>query len=721
MPPKADKLKQTIENLQLFLARRTDDREDLADIERKLVQFKKVLDIQKLTVQIVSDEPLLAQALFDLINSKKELKEVLQLKFDPIPKPVVKVTPKQFASIQLRQFQQNSTGVQQYFELSSDKEKLIGRSHECDIAIAPNLYQGVSWNHAAIEPVVNGEATQWQICDRGSTNGTFVNGRKITECQLLQSKDIVTLASPRFSEGIAELVFTTRVETPNSDGTDREYWDIVDCDLLFVVIDGKQAPTTEVTAFIRDLDNTCISKQFLVVDIPNPKQEPEVAKNADANLSELENWLKNEVADKGFELIPLYLKPYYSEDTDLEIDPKLQKKQDRFFKVVESSVKRQPENMLAKRIAVKVVRAAEPIEPVLYHQQEELIQKITQEQQEIKALEQLNFKEISKKAIAQANQDKDKFFKQIKLDVANSKAALLDIYSKKSIIYKVQDFVDRLNPIVFNKHGQKIIQLNDDSQPDSEDINESLIGFCTTSLESWAIEEWQRIQHIYDRGGLNSLLDRLYQTVNIVPNLLPESIFSQPERIDIKDNFLISFAGTNCEVSHKQKSLGAYIMKQLRSQMMQVMMMLTLLLGFVGISANKGQMMKNLSGMFQEQPWFFGIFVCAIIFLLVNAYNNDNKHKLEEAGTKLKKDLASYYQSFTKNLLDKVIQDINLALDSEDKKIADTLEFISDTYTDRIVEVEKQQIQIKNNLEKYQAQQKILSNELSEFEELKKM
>ena len=559
-----------------------------------------------------------------------------------------------------------------------------------------------------------------KYASRDSTNGTFVNGEPIAECQLLQSGDVITLAAPQTEEDIAELTFVVKVETPDTQ-VKQEYWDIVDCDLLMVVVDSKEQLAPEVKEFIQNLDRTYISQQFLLVDTPDPKKEPEIAKDAESNFKLVEAWVKGEVKDKGFELVPLYLKPLYTEDFKEEVDPRQLKKQERFTKILGNVVKRQPENILAKRVAVKVIRAAEPVEPFLSQQQQELAEKLAQEEKELQALGQVNLKEISKKAIAEANQNKDKFFKQIKLDMAQSKAAFLDVYSKKSVIYKIQYFVDSLNPVVFTKNGQKIILLNDDSKPDSDDINTSLIGFCTSSLEHWSTEEWDKISHIYCNGGLNGLIERINHKVDIIPNLLSESPFSPLENINVLDNFLISFAGTNCETSHKQKSLGAYIMKQLRSQMMQIMMMLTLILGFVGIKSSKNQMMQNLSGTFQQMPWLFGVFVCGIIFLLVNAYNGENNLKLEEAGVKLKKDLSSYYQSFTKNLLDKVIQDINLTLELEDKKIADGLEIVSDTFSDRMVEVEKQQIQIKNNLEKYQAQQKSLNTELSEFEKLKRM
>ena len=610
--------------------------------------------------------------------------------------------------------------MQQYKELDANREYAIGRSPEADITINGKLYQGVSWSHAAILPLASGgQANGWQIGDRGSTNGTFVNGQQVKDGQLLSSGDVITLACPKTGDKVAELAFDVRVEALDKE-TDREYWEAVDCDLLMVVADSKQPLSAEVKKFIQNLDRTYISQQFLLVDTPDPKKEPDIAKESDKNLKAIESWVKTELKDRGVELVPLYLKPFLAEDSKEEHDPRQLKKQERFIKTLGNVVKRQPENILAKRMAVKVVRSAEPVEPFLFQQQQELADKLAESERELASLGETNLKEISKKAIAEANQNKDKFFKQIKLDVSQSKAALLDVYSKKSIVYQIQDFVDSLTPVVSSKNGQKIIQLNDDAS-DSNDINTSLVKFCTQSLEKWAVGEWKRISYSYGNGGLHGLLDRLNQKTKVIPGVLSESPFSEPDDIDVKDNFLMSFAGTNCETTHKQKSLGGYIMKQLRSQMMQVMMMATLGLSMIGITANKGKLMSDMSEQFKKYPWLFGIFVCGVIFLLVSAYNNENDTKLEDAGVKLKKDLSGYYQSFTKNLLEKVIQDITLNLELEDKKIADGLELVSEAYSDRLIEIEKKQIQIKSNLEKYQAQQKSLNTELSEFEKLKQM
>ena len=281
MPPKADKLSQTIENLQLFLAKKAEEREDLSEIARKLTQLNKTLRQKKLTVQIVSAEPALAQGVFDLINAETEFKRVFQLKFDKIPSPPQQNAPQHTASLKLRQNMAQGTGLQQYIELDPQQKYTIGRSPDADIAINPKLYQGVSWDHA----VVTGNDTQWQISDRNSTNGTFVNGQRVTDTHPLNSGNTITLACPQTGEMVAELAFTIRVETPDT-GIDREYWEVVDCDLLLVVADGKQPLATKIEEFITNLDRTYISQQYLLLDTPDPKQEPELGKIGRASCRE---------------------------------------------------------------------------------------------------------------------------------------------------------------------------------------------------------------------------------------------------------------------------------------------------------------------------------------------------------------------------------------------------------------------------------------------------
>lgn len=73
------------------------------------------------------------------------------------------------------------------FELTNDKN-IIGRQTTCDIVIADH---NVSRVHAEIR-IVQGT---WQIDDRGSTNGTRVNGTVIVEPTPLASGDVIAFGA----------------------------------------------------------------------------------------------------------------------------------------------------------------------------------------------------------------------------------------------------------------------------------------------------------------------------------------------------------------------------------------------------------------------------------------------------------------------------------------------------------------------------------------------
>ena len=73
------------------------------------------------------------------------------------------------------------------FELTNDKN-IIGRQTTCDIVIADH---NVSRVHAELK-VVQGS---WRIDDRGSTNGTRVNGSMIVEPTPLTSGDVIAFGA----------------------------------------------------------------------------------------------------------------------------------------------------------------------------------------------------------------------------------------------------------------------------------------------------------------------------------------------------------------------------------------------------------------------------------------------------------------------------------------------------------------------------------------------
>ncbi|BAZ43330.1 FHA domain containing protein [Chondrocystis sp. NIES-4102] len=724
MAIKADKLSQILENFQQFLHKSLDDCEDFKQISKNLARLHSTLEQKKISVQIVSEKLALAQELYDLIFTNEQLKTVFELKFDTLVEVPEKSGRQQIASLKFKEIRDKNIEIRQNYQLQDNKTIAIGRCPESDITLSSKLYQGVSWNHLKIQPIINNsKITQWQICDLQSTNGTFVNGKRVEKLHLLESGDKITLASPNYGAGVAEIVFDLRNETINSK-TNLEYWDLIDCDLMLIVIDSQEPLSIKEKSFIKNFDAGFISQQYIIAKLPNFQQDTQAEAIATTNLENLATWINNEVTTKELELISLYLESANNTGTDLnlEIDKKLLKTQTSFFKLLENLVKRQPENLLAKRLFIKLIAEVESIKPFYLNKIASLTQTIAAEEAKIASLNQVNWKEVSKSTITEIERGKDLLFKQIKSDLSQSKAAILDNYSKKSIIYTIQDFVDNLTPTITTQNGQKIIILKDESRPDFDDLNLSLINFCVNSLKTWTSKEWQKITNIYNNGGLNGFLKRTTHQINVVPNLFTSSPFTPPSDLDLEGNFLISFVGTTCTTTYKQKSLIGYIVKELRGNIMATLMPVMLIIPFIVSSkVSKNQIIGKFPQLFNKFPWLLGLVVCAIVYFLVNKYNQQNENDIEASVQKIKKDLANYYQSFTKNLLDKILQDINLALEIEAQKISDALETIDSTYLECLSDAEKQQLEIRNNLEQYKNQQKTLETELAEFNKLTKI
>ena len=68
---------------------------------------------------------------------------------------------------------------------------LVGRSRRCDVVVDDPT---VSREHAGL--VLFGR--HWFVCDRDSTNGTWVNGRRIWGTASVQPGDVVSFGDTRF-------------------------------------------------------------------------------------------------------------------------------------------------------------------------------------------------------------------------------------------------------------------------------------------------------------------------------------------------------------------------------------------------------------------------------------------------------------------------------------------------------------------------------------------
>ncbi len=94
--------------------------------------------------------------------------------------------------------------------LATHRSTVIGRDPDCQIALDAEQYQDISRRHAEIHPPT-GQSLSWQICDLGSVNGTYLNGQRLQNCQVLQNGDRILLGAT----GV-DLLFECRPAQPTA-------------------------------------------------------------------------------------------------------------------------------------------------------------------------------------------------------------------------------------------------------------------------------------------------------------------------------------------------------------------------------------------------------------------------------------------------------------------------------------------------------------------------
>ncbi|WP_414551793.1 PrsW family glutamic-type intramembrane protease [Anabaena sp. CCY 0017] len=93
-------------------------------------------------------------------------------------------------------------GSESRYSLLTSKEVVIGRDPTCQVVLDAMMYRMVSRRHAVVRPLSSPTDNKfsWVLCDLNSANGTFLNGKCLSECQELHAGDRISLGSdgPQF-------------------------------------------------------------------------------------------------------------------------------------------------------------------------------------------------------------------------------------------------------------------------------------------------------------------------------------------------------------------------------------------------------------------------------------------------------------------------------------------------------------------------------------------
>jgi hypothetical protein len=731
MSVKSEKLVKNIQEIQQFVAARSQQHESFGAIAQTLEKSVVSLQAGKLTLQIVSHNPNSATALHNLSRTC-DLSAAYQFKVTPLTSMQL-TQPEPTAALVLQ-----TNALSQRYPLTTEK-LAIGRHPECQILI-PDSYVLVSGYHANIQPCeADSQQTyaSWQICDL-SRNGTYVNEQQVQGCQVLMEGDCITLGASMPTATSPELFFEYQpVVNSNHERVDSL---VTDCDVLCWVVNPHTVLTAVEQQFLEKISTARFTNLLVIADSPDSLHQP--AQAAELHRS-IHAWLQS------ISLLDVFWLPLNNLQPDTsapQLNAAIQQEIDKFFKVLQSLVKRKPEDILARRLTTQVLAQLSLVESLLDLDEKKLVRSTQRDAAKLKQPGQTPIKEKVDVILRQIQDEKATFFKQAKDKLKQSKVDLLDDYLENSISYKIRRFVDQLKPHIVKYRGRKYIQLRFSTievvepkgakrkplKPETVeeraiDANTALMNFCRSELSWWADEEWEMLC-LSPQNSLRELLKKAYEMLHSMPSVdLNRSLFQPEQSIDSQTIFEEAFAMPLSESRYREASPMVYMLKKIRSQWMQFIFMFSFL-SMVGVASRRQIMQHILAPIvnaFKVSPYVSTVVLLVVLYFLfrffTRLYREDRDLEREKEAEKIRNNLRSYYQALAKNrLVEKLVQNLTTALEVEEGRVEKILQVAKHQTAHITTETERNQAPIRKRILEYEVLQKELRSDRDKLQKLKK-
>ena len=706
MSPKTDNLAQWLQGVQKFVSERVSQDDAYTILKEDLQELEESLKTGQPKLHIISQDLVLAQALQKLLGLSEELRNVYWLKAAPLPKIPDPNAPPPPPALAL-QSPSNAEQIVRY-DLTGNQTLVVGRNPSVAQLLLPDHLDLTSGSHAEFRSVEG----RWQVRDSGSRNGTFINSnsQKLQDWYTLKAGDQICLGSASQASGSATLVF----EIPSIEGIHSAHEDaqrLLNCNVLCLVIPPQSLSETT-QRFIQLAQDSHVAKLFIIVDRPG-------GITVDAfreTLTGIENSIKNQLQNSCVELISLLLKPFIPSSGATVLAPHSQAEFEQFCKNL-NSLSNDREEILAKWAHTKLHLIINQLEMSLVQKEVALKEKLQKDEERFKELSQSNLKKQIEKVYKKVDGERDSFFRQVKTELSQSKSNLLDEFRQSSLPYKIQQFTKQLQPEVSDQGDYRYVRLKVRiSDTAMSDVHAAATELCHTELTRWATAEWSRIRDEYVGGGLDTFFKKSYDSLNFISELiLPEDGFSTSQTLSIQSVLNVSNVEPMVELRYKKVGIWGYISKTVRTNLMSILGMVTLLGGAVAaVAAMVGFVFKP------DRAIFTLPLLPILVIVAILGHKQEQEAKIEEASEKLQKEIISYYQSYTKGLVDRLIQRIGGLLEAEERRYRETLENVKETYASHISELDKTQSQLKLQLDEMKRSgQSKTEKDLAELRKLK--
>jgi hypothetical protein len=697
MSEKINSLIHLSQSIQLFVNDRVSQDQAYVGIGQSLKETGESLKAGKLTMQIVGQGLGQVQSLQKLLDMSSELQGAYQLKTAAIPEVSDPNAPPPAPTLILQSALATQSPTRYQLKAQS---QIIGRNPAAAQVLLPNELHLTSGNHAEIRSLGN----EWQIKDSGSSNGTFINNdtHKLQDWYTLKAGDRIGLGSPSQAPGSATLIFELPIKNSNNPAQ-ADLEKLLNCNVLCLVV-PPQPLLENFQHLLKVARLSQVSRFFIVVERPGHI----TANDFVPTLVQIENSAKAQLQGTPFGIVSLLLNSFTPISGGTVVAPLSQPEFEQFCNGLKNLSIGGTETILAEWGTNKLTQLINQVEGILVAKNTAAQKQLQSDESRFQELSQGDLKKQLEKTYRKVDGERDVFFRQIKTDLSQSKSSLLDEFRQSSIVYKIQQFIiKQLQPQVIKQGEYCNVRLQVSKSTEINNVHQAVIELCHAELTRWAENEWKRIHNEYANGGLNIILMDSYKTLNFISGMtLSKDGFSISQNLNIQSILNVSSVEPEIELRYKQVGLIAYIFKNIRGQ----------IIGVVGLISMFG-------GAFLPDGIKPLIILTVLPFTLVAlwvSHKRDKETKLEETTEKLKKDSISYYQSYTKGLVDNLVQRIGSLVESEERHFKETLDNVKEVYASYLAEQNQAQIQLKSQLDEVKRSgQSKTEKDLDELRKLK--
>ncbi|MEL7069709.1 MAG: FHA domain-containing protein [Cyanobacteria bacterium J06634_6] len=673
-------------------------------IYQGLEALRQAMTTPRLVINIVGDAPTAVSQLQATMVANEALRQHYKINAASIP---AEDTPSAIASVPILKLQphpQPATASGQAEEtiygLSQLSQQIIGRNPAAAQILLGDSLTLVSGRHAEMQ-LMDG---CWHVRDLESRNGTFINGsgQRLQGWQALQVGDRISLGSPASAPGSASFVYAeTPVEPtkPPSVGMSsiNTLAATLNCNVLCIILDLEKPPTAAVQALFKQSGKAGHITEIVVVGDSSATSSSQ----ADSTI----NWLQQQTFSVPVNYKQI-LKPAPSSPvvTAIQPSPGESTALEAFIESLSKLAKRRFDKLFADRIKAQIATLAAIVEQQIVSQKLSLQEAIAQLNNPSTTSLPPDFKETAREAQRKVSSDKDWFFRQVKNELMQAKADILNDFKNSSITNKLSQFIGSMSTQTSKQKGAYCMRLH---APDGNaNVHEQTMALISSELASWVQHEWEKVAITHVSRGFQGLVEQSRETLKIAPALtLPPTLFAPLQTIDPYQDLQGSLVAHETESRYPKQNILSYLLKNLRGQLFGIVGLLSIVGGGFGIiSGGRNTLML--------------IAAPVVIIFLCFAFLKERKANQAQAEEKLKKETLTYYQSIAKDMADRQVRRLTAALELEDRKFKEALEQVAKVYVGFVSKAEQSKKENNAQLKDYDAQLNAIEKDCSMLQRL---